>query len=407
MTKSDMIKAKIEELRNTANTLMDKEGVTAEELTDIQNQIKAEKKKLEIQLGIEEDIRNQAGSSLPEATEITGSQDKPDLGEIVAKAIVGTASREELAEIKNLMQEGVGEKGGVLVPDDVKTKIIALQRKSFDIRKYVDTEKTSVLKGSRVKEKNEPEAAGFASVDEGAAIQKLHEPTLEEVEYAIRKYAGYIPITNELLADTPENLLTFILKWMAKNELNTYAYQVFNGTGTKSAEGIMKAIGTDGKLISRVQELDGAPTIKTFKTIFNKGLEEVDSDNIVIFTNADGYDYIDGLEDGNKKSYLQPDATKASGNAFLGKEIVKVPTKFLAAVTKNSKDYTPFIIGDLKLLYTMYDREQLLIESTKIGGDAWRNDTTEIKGAFRFDGKINGDIKAVKILLSTLTAPTA
>ncbi|UUV17368.1 phage major capsid protein [Fusobacteria bacterium ZRK30] len=399
MKKSDIIRAKIEELKINAE---------AAETIEAFNAIKAELDLAEGKLALAEkseaeaaaQAQNDGTSPLPVTPEPKADV---NLGEIVAKAIVGTATREELTEIKNLMQEGVGENGGVLVPKDVKTKIIELQRRSFDIRKYVEIEKTSVDKGSRTKVTNEPENTGFASVDEGAAIQKLHEPTLGEVEYAIRKYAGYIPITNELIKDTPENLLTFILKWMAKNELNTYAYQIFNGTGEKAAEGIMKNIDTGGKLESRVQQIETNPTLKTFKSIINKDLDEVDSDNIVIFTNSDGYDHIDNLEDGNKKSYLQPDATKASGNAFLGKEIVKVPTKFLAAVTKDTKDYTPFIIGDLKLLYTMYDREQLLIESTKIGGDAWRNDTTEMKGGFRFDGKINGDKKAVKILLALLS----
>ncbi len=65
----------------------------------------------------------------------------------MAKAIVGIATEKELGEIKNLIQEGVGEKGGLTVPDDVKTKIIELQRKAFDIRKYVDIEPTKSTKG--------------------------------------------------------------------------------------------------------------------------------------------------------------------------------------------------------------------------------------------------------------------
>lgn len=397
MKKSALIRAKLAELKITAEA-----AGTIEDFNVIKADMDLQEGKLILALKEEEEARAEAGTEgNPLPTKVKPKADI-NLGEIVAKAIVGTATREELAEIKNLMQEGVGEKGGVIVPKDVKTKIIELQRRSFDIRKYVDIEKTSVVKGSRTKVTNEPEATGFASVDEGTAIQALHEPALGDVEYAIRKYAGYIPITNELMKDTPENLLTFILKWMAKNELNTYAYQVFNGTGIKSAEGIMKNIDEGGKLVTRVKQMETNPTVRSFKYILNIDLDDVDSDNVVIFTNAAGYDHIDGLVDGNGKSYLQPDATKASGYTFLGKEIAKIPTKFLPAVTRDAKDYTPFLIGDLKLLYTMYDREQIIIESTKIGGDAWRNDTTEIKGAFRFDGKINGDIKAVQILLALL-----
>ena len=46
----------------------------------------------------------------------------------------------------------------------------------------------------------------------------------------------------------------------------------------------------------------------------------------------------------------------------------------------------------------MYQRKGLVIESTKIGGEAWRKRKVEVMGAFRFDGQIV-DKEAVKILL--------
>ncbi|WP_017826168.1 phage major capsid protein [Clostridium botulinum] len=332
-----------------------------------------------------------------------GQPANANVSEIFAKAIVGTATAEEISEIKNLMVEGDKAKGGVTVPDDVQTKIIELQRKKFDIRPYVNIEPVGTMKGSRPIEANEPDAVGFASVDEGKEIQAMHEPEYTDLDYNIRKYAGYIPITNELLEDSTENILSFIEKWMAKNELNTYAYKIFNGTGEKSAIGIMtEATKSDGVLKEAIKKIDATPNIKTFKTVLNKDLEDLDSDSISIFTNADGYDFIDGLEDKKGNPYLQPDVTKASGNKFLNKEIVKVPSKFLKNVLDGEVTRVPFIIGDLETLYTVYDRKQLSIESTNIGGEAWRKDQTEVKGVVRFDGKLV-DTKAVKILLVDIT----
>ncbi|MDQ0149129.1 phage major capsid protein [Eubacterium multiforme] len=319
--------------------------------------------------------------------------------EIFVKALIGNATKEELQEIKNLMVEGDKSKGGAIVPDDAQTKIIEFQRKEFDIRPYINVEPVSTLKGSRPLVKNEPDASGFASVDEGAEIQELHEPEFDELEYSVRKYAGFIPITNELLEDTPENILAFIEKWIAKNELNTYAYQVFNGTGNKAAVGILtEATKTKGALLNITEKVDETPTIKKFKSVFNKDLDDIASDNICIFVNSDGYDYLDGMEDKKGNPYLQPDVTKASGFAFKGKEIVKVPNKFLKNITDSDKTRVPFIIGDLKALYTMFDRKQMSIESSRIGGEAWRKDKTELKGVFRFDGQLV-DKQAVKILL--------
>ncbi|MCM3616683.1 phage major capsid protein [Sutcliffiella horikoshii] len=363
-----------------------------EEAQAVVEEVKNLEKEYEIASVIYEEGKN-AVPSTPQAQQAT-----IDMSLAFAKAVVGKASDEEF---KNLMQEGSQEKGGVTVPKDVQTKIIELQRKSFDIRNYVNVESVSTFKGSRPIEANQPEAVGFASVDEGAAIQALHEPEFDELEYVIRKYAGFIPLTNELLDDTAENILAFIIKWMAKNELNTYNYQVFNGTGVKSSQGIM----THSDLEDAKEEVDFSGTatavIKKIKSVLNVDLEDLDSDNVIIYTNAEGYDFLDGLEDKQGKPYLQPDVTKASGYAFLGKEIVKVPSKFLKNVGEGVDARTPFVVGDLKLLYTMFDRKQMSVESTKIGGASWREDKTEVKGIFRFDGRFV-DKEAVKILLAKL-----
>lgn len=404
MRKSDEIRANITALKAKAQALVDKEDVKLEELQAVRNEIATAENKLAIQ----EDIEKAAATPAPSAlahNEINPLETKPkakNMSNLFAKALIGAASATELMEVKNILKESVDENGGLLVPADVQTAIIELQRNKFDVRQYVNVEPVNVLKGSRVKEKEEPQATGFASVDEAAAIQALHEPTFEPSEYAVRKYAGYIPLTSELLEDSPENILAYINRWLAKNELNTYAYQVFNGSGVGAAEGIMTNLGAGKKLETRVQKQATAPTIKEFKTIFNVDLEDVPDDGMKIFTNAEGYNYIDGLEDGNGHSYIQPDATLKSGYRFLGREIVKVPTKFLAKYNDGTNDHTPFVIGDLEALYTMYQRQGLAVESTRVGGDAWRNDQTEIKGIFRFDGKINGDIKAVKVLVSQM-----
>lgn len=408
MKKSDLIKGNIENLREEAKKLVNKTDATIDELEAIDNKIAAEEKKLEVQLKLEAKERAAAsaeGTTIPTPTPSTTDVTDEEKQKIMAKALVGKASTEELGKISNLLQEGEDGKGGLLVPADVRTKIIELQRKKFDIRKFINVEKTKVDKGSRPKEKNEPEASGFASVDEGKDVQALYEPEIENVEYAIRKYSGYIPVTNELLEDSPENIMAFVERWMAKNELNTYAYQVFNGTGAKSAEGILNAL--SGKLASRVVKLAKAPTLKDFKDAFNIHLDDITEDNINIFTNGTGYSHIDGMEDALGRPILQPDATKETGNSFLGKGVVKVPTKFLKQVVIEGVTYTPYIMGNLELLYTMYDRDDLVVESTKIGGQAWRTGTTEIKGTFRFDGKINGDIKSVYIILANQEAAQA
>ncbi|GCD10586.1 phage major capsid protein [Clostridium tagluense] len=384
LTKADEIKAKISEIENIQAQIVlaemeeNEERIEAEKEFKIQNKTKKEGKV---------DMENK------------------NFREIFAKAVIGTATQEELKTISNLMVEGEKGKGGIAIGDDISKdiKVFQDQRRMFDVRNLINVEKVGTLKGTRPYVTNQPEASGFASVDENGDVQALYEPTFDDMSYVVRSYAGFIPLTKELLEDDVTSIYNFIVEWLGENELNTYAYQVFQGTGTKSAQGIMTETKVGGALITRTEKLTVAPTIKKFKTVFNVDLEALINGTETITTNSDGYDYLDGLEDKNGTPYLQPSVTSASGFRFLGREINTVPKKFLKNVTDGADTLVPFICGDLKQIYTMYDRRQMVVESTKIGGEAWRKRKTEVMGDFRFDGKIiPSALESIKILLAKL-----
>ncbi|MBW9154866.1 phage major capsid protein [Clostridium tagluense] len=405
MLKSQELHAKLVEVKANAKDLIVASEITAKitEIEDIKAQIlMAEMSENEERIEAEKAIEIQNKTKNKD-----GVEDMVNKGyrEIFAKAIIGTATSEELKTISNLMVEGDKGKGGIAIGEDISKDIKVFQdaRRMFDVRNLINVEPVGTLKGSRPYVTNQPEAQGFASVDEGKEVQALYEPTFDDMAYLVRSYAGFIPLTKELLADDVTSIYNFIVKWLGENELNTYAYQVFNGTGTKSAQGIMTETKVGGALISRTEKLLVAPTIKKFKTTFNVDLEALVNGTETITTNSDGYDYLDGLEDKNGKAYLQADATSLSGYKFLGRDIFTVPKKFLANVVDGVDTLTPFLMGDLKQIYTMFDREQMVIESTKIGGDAWRSRKTEAMGDFRFDGKIiPSNLEAIKIILAKL-----
>lgn len=412
---SDELRQQLNDLKAEAKELTTKDGVKAIEINAKADEIETLEAKIRVQEKVEVDQEDEIKNKTKDLKD-KGDDKKMEnkkLGLIIAKAIKGVdLSAEEKVEIKNLVLENDRTKGGVAIPSDISTAIKVYQdaTRMFDIRPYVTVEPVSTLKGSRPYATNKPQASGFASVDEGADIQAMYEPTFDDLAYNVRKYAGFIPLSNELLEDSVENILAYITRWIAENELNTYAYQIFNGTGVKSAQGIITEAVTPvtGKLLTRTEKIStpiatDKAVIKKFKTTFNVDLETVTGDNICIFTNADGFDYLDGLMDSYGKPYLQPDVTKKSGFSFLGREIVKLPKKFLDNYVDGADTLTPFVIGDLKQLYTMYDREQLSIASTNIGGATWRSDTTELKGIFRFDGLLKPEaLEAVKILLVKL-----
>ncbi|AGY77983.1 phage major capsid protein [Clostridium autoethanogenum] len=408
MKKSDELKKELQELKDSAEKL-----TVAKEITDKIEEIKAVKAKITLAEMEEAEAKAEAESKTKDVEDKTKKTELKDknLGLIVAKAIAGKemtdAEAKAFKEIRNTVIEGDRTKGGVVITPDVSTKIIEYQdaTRNFDIRPYINVEPVGTMTGTRPIANNIPQAAGFPSLDEDAEIQEMYEPTFEDMSYTVRKYGGFIPLTSELLEDSAENILAFITKWLGENELNTYAYQIFNGTGVKSAQGIMTEAKVGGALESRLESINTAPDIKKFKHIFNVDLESVSNDNLVIFTNCEGYDYLDSLEDAQGHSYLQPDATKQSGFTFLGREIVKVPKKFLADVVTGTGEtavtQVPFIMGSLTDLYTMFDRKVMSLESSNVGGDAWRKDRTEVKGVFRFDGKLLNK-NAIKVLLAKL-----
>ncbi|OOM76581.1 phage major capsid protein [Clostridium sp. BL-8] len=396
------------EILNTINTKMETiKNLQGEEKKAVFEEIKNLKVDYEMELELEniekETFENKVNKG--EAQQIENKEqkkpEKVNIKNAFAKVVAGKeTTSEERAVIKNIVIEGDPTKGGVAIPADVSTDIKTYQdtTRNFDIRPYITVEPVTTLTGSRPYSTNQPEASGFAPVDESKAIQEMYEPTFDKLAYTIQKYAGYIPVSNELLSDSTYGIYNYLVKWLGEGELNTYAYQVFNGVGTKSAQGLLTEVakGATGILKDRITKMTTAPGVDDFKSIFNVDLETVSGDNIVIFTNADGYQYLDTLKDATKRYYMQPDPTKASGYAFLGKEIVKVPKKFLPT---DATDGIPYIIGDLKQLYTLYDRQAMSVQSTNVGGDAWRTDTSELKGIFRFDGKIMpANIEAVKVL---------
>ncbi|PJI09975.1 MULTISPECIES: phage major capsid protein [Clostridium] len=413
---------KSEEILNVINTkkievegLKNEDGrFVGENLKKAQDKIKEIndlKDEYEVQKNLEdmslEDVKDNVSKNEIKDVKVNGKGNKkvnPNIKNVAfVKALLKRdMSNEEKTEIKNMLVEGDKTKGGLLVPQDLRTAIIELQRNQFDIRPYITVEPVNTLSGSRNVEDEQPQAAGFASVDEGAEIQALHEPDFKELDYVVRKYAGTIPLTDELLNDTPENVLAYIQRWMAKNELNTYNYQIFNGSGTKAAQGIMSVTS-----LQETADFTGTATasIKALKTVLNKDFEDLPLDGVKIYTNGSGYEFIDELEDKQGHPYLQPDPTMASGFRFLGHELVKVPSKFLADVTAvesgSSVTRTPFVIGDLIAAYTMFDRQQLSVASTNIGGDAFDTDTTKVRGIFRFDGKLK-DTGAIKVLMAKL-----
>lgn len=252
---------------------------------------------------------------------------------------------------------------GIVVPQDIQTQINTLMREYGDLAPYVTVENVNTLSGTRVLE-TDADMTPFADVDEYGIIQQTDNPKFRPISYAVKKRAGYLPITNELLEDTDENLLNYIKNWVARKAAYTRNYHIINTLKTLTPKTL-----TDLKSINKVLNVELDPAISLTS---------------IILTNQDGWDWFDNQLDSNCRPILQDDYTQPGRKLYKGRPIVVAPNRLLKTVD----DKAPVIIGNLKQLLVVFNRKFFELASTREGGDAWRRDTAELRAIMRDDYKL-------------------
>ena len=122
------------------------------------------------------------------------------------------------------------------------------------------------------------------------------------------------------------------------------------------------------------------------KRIFNILLDPAIALSARVVTNQDGYNWLDTLKDEDGKYIMQPDPTKPMSTLLFGKyPVKKVSNKTLPSKAVEGGYKVPIICGDLKEAITIFDRETLTIDISKVAGELWKTDQTGIKVRERLD----------------------
>ena len=279
---------------------------------------------------------------------------------------------------KAAMNEASPADGGYTVPVDISTTINKLKENHFSLRGYIAHETVSTNTGSRTYQTRKQQT-GFTQVGEGGKIGEVAGPKFSRINYTIKKYAGYMPVTNELLADSDAAIANVITQWIAGESVATENAQILakinsvEATAFKDLKDIKKAINV---------------TLSAFRG------------GITIYTNDDGIQYLDTLEDKNGRPLLSPDPTKPMElRLTVGPRsipVVQIPNEVLAS----NDTKVPFIIGDLKEFMIEYDRAQLsIMQSTTAavtGFNAFEEDMTLFRGIMRADFVIKDELAIVR-----------
>lgn len=408
MKKSDEIKQMLTELRGQRETLetevrdlMGKEIDKAEqkmvEVRNLKQQIVMQEELLTSAL--EEEERNKDNTENRKVVKDMNKEDKTEVrySDVFCKYVRNMCLDEDqkrafTEEEKRALSSNRDEDGKLLIPQDLSTKVIELKREYMDMYDYVNVEPVGTTSGHRPIEKDAVHTP-FEGVAELTSIPDMGSPKFSKVEFNCKDFKGLIEIPNSLLKDETGDLMGHLAKWIAKKLVATHNTLIFYANGSNGAEGIL-GVKSDGFTIEKATT---ALTKKKIKNIFNVKLPSAISKNAVLYTNQSGFDYLDGLEDGQKRDLLE----ELGDNRYkLDKKtltIVKFDDETLKA---DSDGKVPFVFGNAKEGITYFDREKMTMASSKEAG--FENDSTKVRVITR------GDVRHVdKKALYVVYAPIA
>ena len=286
------IKSKLLELKNTRAGLI-REAETALESGDMETH----KAKMDAVKGCNDQIQaaedlmaEQERYGLPEekgADPKPGDAQRALTGYQKAVKALANAARNGFRVNKTQgdnLSEGEAADGGYTVPEDIVTKIEERRDAKESLRDLVTVVRVKTNKGARTFKKRK-QLKGFATVAEAAKIPKSEGPEFERVEYSIEKRGGFLPVTNELLEDSDENISQVVVDWMGD-----------------------EARVTDNKEIVEVIKAHASTELKSLDDIITAWIKlgSAFRATSAIITNDDGLGWLATLKDKNDRYLLSP-----------------------------------------------------------------------------------------------------
>ena len=117
--------------------------------------------------------------------------------------------------IFNYMKQSAGKDGGFLVPEDIQLDVKSLRNSAVNLESFVNVEPVITKEGTRFIEL-QADVFPLEEVPEGEIIPEIDESKIVKVKYKIKKRAGIIKMSNELLADSNEAILRWLKVWLGK-----------------------------------------------------------------------------------------------------------------------------------------------------------------------------------------------
>lgn len=413
----DKINAKKNEVKNLAQQgKLDEAEAAKKELVEMQRQFDIMKDLYDNERPVVNTAHTPQQPNAPPATGLIPAEEPQDSTHEFAQA-----ARQGF-RTSNIMSEGSNPDGGYTVPEDIQTQIQHYKEANAQLRNLVSVENVRTNKGARTYQKK-AQVSGFQKVQENGKVQEIAGPQFERVTYEIEDYSGYMPVTNDLLADSDANITSEITTWIGRN-----------------------AVATDNnEILAIIQDKEETEItdLKGIKKAINVTLGQAYRAAVRIVTNDDGLNYLDTLEDLNKRPLLNPNPTEPNAVQLrVGATVVPIevlpnlvmPSKGVYTLTSDStvkskktyytrsgagtdadpyvytavaepatadiatyyemtKTKIPFEIGDFKEAVKVFDRQQTNILASNVASVTGYNAFEQRGTLFRAD--IRADYKRV------------
>ena len=274
--------ALIDQKTAEARGYMDGENKDVSKASEILDEVDALKKEYETEKRLVEDEKKEI---VPKVQEQIKTRTKDEALAAFGKA-AKAGFRVKTNDYDGTLNETVNADGGYTVPEDIMTIVNEYREAQFSFLNLVRKENVKTESGARTFKKR-AQMTGFSKVGEASKIGAAQTPEFERVTYAIEKYAGYLPVTNELRYDSDANIGRIVAEWLG-DESRATANNL-----------ILAAIHSNGSAVN-FGNLDG------IKEALNVTLGAAFKPTSVIVTNDDGLQYLDTLKDGQQRYMLQP-----------------------------------------------------------------------------------------------------
>jgi len=338
-----------------ANTLMD-------EVDALQKEFETEKRMFEAE----------KLSGIETATPHIVEEEKKDMDQfLLAKQVRAIMNPAKYAGEKSLV-ETVGEDGGYTVPEDVSTAIEHFRDVDYALEEDIDVINVTTNKGSRTYQKK-GDVDVFVDIDEtGAIANEIDAPKFEKLPFTIQDRAGFMPVSNDLIADSDANIMAVVTEWLGKANVATTNAKVL----AKVAE----------KAQVDLKDIDG------IKHALNVTLGQAYKAGAKIYTNDDGLNYLDTLKDKNGRPLLNPDPT-APATLQLRCGASVLPIKVLPnKVWATADGKIPFVVGNLFDYVRKYRRQGLTLKASDVASigsfNAFAQNMTLIRAIVRDDYRV-------------------